>query len=295
MSITNNAMLVKLTISQMGLSSKDEAATKIASAALHVGQTDAGYFKKFKLQKKDVAAISIAANNARLIHKNYTVPFGDDNWRLLNSTLVMEYTAKIRECKDQFDKAVNALVASWDDIIKRNKQVLGALFDQADYPEKYNVVNMYDFRTEVRPVPQSDHLLLQIESDTLEKLKRDIDRQHEENIVLIKKDIWKRLYEPVSRMAERLSGEDKVFHSTLVSNIQSIVDILPNLNIASDPDLIRLGEEIKDKLCNYTPDQLRKDKSARKEVAEMATDIVAKMSKMDGFMGVSTQAAVGGP
>ncbi len=94
--------------------------------------------------------------------------------------------------------------------------------------------------------------------------------------------LWKRLYDVVSKMADRLEDEGAVFRDSLVNNIKDLAALLPKLNIAEDPDLERLGEYVTQRLCAVPPNVLRRDPAARKETAEQAS---AVLRRMDYFMG----------
>ena len=266
----------------MGLSNKDQQATTIANQALNTGNDNAGYFKKFKVQRSDVARITAAASRARTLHRHYTTPFGDDNWRLLPATLVIEYTKEMRQCRHEFESAVSDLENQWATIVTRNQTTLGALFDPNDYPAQADIAKFYELKTEFRPIPQSDHLLIQIENESLDKLRKDIERQNQEGNEAMRRELWQRLYEPVKKMADRLADTKSKFHDSLVGNVQTILDILPALNVNQDPQLAAMANEISRRLCAFTPGQLRDDLQARVTTATEAAEIAAKM---DAFMG----------
>jgi hypothetical protein len=284
MTLAKHAMLVRLSISQIGISGKDGSATIIANQALATGGNDAGYFRKFRIQKDDIAAITSSISKARSTHRLYTTPFGDDKWRMLPSTLVFKYTQEMRERRTDFEDAVEGLYKNWQAVVNKSQQVLGKLFNPNDYPDQSEIKTFFNFKTEFRPIPQTDHLLIQIEQETMEEIKKNIEKQNQEGHEASQRELWKRLYEPVKKMAEKLSDQDAIFHATLISNIQDIIQILPDLNVARDPKMNNLAREIEAKLCAFTAGQLREDKYARKQTAQEASALI---SKMDSFMGVT--------
>ena len=93
---------------------------------------------------------------------------------------------------------------------------------------------------------------------------------------------WERLYKTVSHMAETLSDPAATFKNTLVENTQDICAVLTKLNVTDDPNLERLRQEVEATLTNTSPEVLRHDPDARRDTAE---DARAIMAKMGSFMG----------
>ena len=104
----------------------------------------------------------------------------------------------------------------------------------------------------------------------------------DENMENAMENLWHRLYEVVERMAERLDDNNPRIFKTLVTNIEELTGILPDLNLTGDPQLTDMCNDVKDKLCSYTAGQLKKDSRVRKQTAANAKDI---QRKMDAIMG----------
>ena len=96
------------------------------------------------------------------------------------------------------------------------------------------------------------------------------------------RDLWRRLYEPVKHMAEKLADPEGKFKDTLVSNIREIAGLLTRLNVAEDPNLEELRKEVEAKLCGQAPETLRTDATIRTMVAADARQIA---DVMRGYMG----------
>jgi hypothetical protein len=93
-------------------------------------------------------------------------------------------------------------------------------------------------------------------------------------------DLWKRLRDVVSHMVDRLSEPETRFHATLVTNIFDLVSLLPQLNVNQDPDLERFAAQIRNSLCNYTAQDLKKHDILRATTAADAAGIVAQMDQV---------------
>jgi hypothetical protein len=70
------------------------------------------------------------------------------------------------------------------------------------------------------------------------------------------------------------------FRNTMISNITDLANILPDLNLADDQELDGIRVEVLDRLCRYTPEQLRNDDDKRKEVAAAAGQIIGSMRRL---------------
>lgn len=280
--LAESAMLVSLRISQLGLSTKSKDVTDAAHKAYNITDSRAGYYRKYKVDRSDVKEISRVANIARTYHRNMTVPWGHDNYRLIPATLVQKYSRKIKGMKLEFESHVKDLKVKWASVLNSSKMRLGPAFDPNEYPDVSEVEKFYEFEIHFKPIPQDDHFILKVEKTTLDEIKMDLVKEQEKNLKKVTQNIWERLYELVQRMSERLNDKDPRIYNTLVSNLEELVDILPDLNLTNDPKLSEMCTEVKQKLIIFTPGQLRKDKRVRDKTAKDAKDIQSRMEVLMG-------------
>src|SRR5215472_14292697 len=70
---------------------------------------------------------------------------------------------------------------------------------------------------------------------------------------------------------------------SIVTRLVKLVDVLPKLNVTADPELERLGAEVRASLL-VDPQELRKSESVRNETAKAANAISARMAAfMNGY------------
>lgn len=280
--LAERGMLVSLRITQLGLSTKSQEVTTAAHQAYNITDNRAGYYRKFKIDRVDVKDISRIANQARSYHRQMTVPWGHDMYRLLPSTLIPKYNQRIKSLKMEFESNVSDLKVKWTSVIEAAKSRLGPAFKADEYPDVSEVEKFYTFEMHRKPIPQDDHFILKVEQATLDEIKQDLIEEQDKNLKQISQNLWDRMYELVERMAERLSDKDPKIFKTLVSNLEDLVDILPDLNVANDPKLTELCTDVKQKLIIFTPGQLKKDKKVRDKTAQEARDIQNKMEVLMG-------------
>ena len=141
---------------------------------------------------------------------------------------------------------------------------------------------MFWIESKIDPIPAVTDWRVQLSESEIKKLEEKYRTRMELNIANAMRDLWKRLVEPVKKMAETLSDPEKGFHKTLVTNVLDITKILPDLNLTEDKALEDMRREIERKLCGYSSKHLKDDSQLRKDTAKAAQDI---MNKMSAYMG----------
>jgi hypothetical protein len=279
--IQERAMLVKLNISQWTGRKKDKNITKETNA--FYGATDAsGYYSKALIPKEAVRPISQVVSTARTFHYENTLPWGDNGERLLPSKNYFDYTRKMHEFSNQFDDEVRVFLETYPELIRRAQETLNQMFDEQDYPDIHKLGTRFAFTTQIAPVPSAADFRVDLAQEEVSAIRSQIEHQAQKAQAEAMASLWKRLYDVVSKMADRLEDEGAVFRDSLVNNIKDLAALLPKLNIAEDPDLERLGDYVTRRLCAVPPDVLRRDPDVRKETADQAS---AVLRRMDYFMG----------
>jgi hypothetical protein len=109
------------------------------------------------------------------------------------------------------------------------------------------------------------------------RVAREIDANVRQSLTRGTEDLWKRLREVVSHMVDRLNEPESRFHATLVTNVFDLVELLPRLNVNGDAELNRLAEQIRQRLCNFSAQDLKKHDLLRVAAATDAAEIVAEI------------------
>ena len=285
--IQDKAMLVKLCISQWSGRKKDSRITKETNNFYGAEQT-AGYYSKALIAKGAVQKIQKIVGAVRNFHYANTLPWGDNNERLLPAKNYFDYTEKMRDFNHQFSQAVHDFIGVYPSYIEAAKTRLNGMFNPADYPAADCLQDKFNFVTEVTPVPDAADFRVDLAQDEVENIRTQIEQQIRKSQAEAMGDLWQRLYDVVSKMADKLVEKDAIFRNSLVGNIQELTKLLPKLNVAEDQDLTRLCQDVEQKLCHYEADDLRKDQSAREETAYQARAIT---ETMENYMGTSQQVA----
>jgi hypothetical protein len=286
-SLSSRAMLCSLSISIWSARKHDpEVSEEIAQR--HGAQADAGRYHKVLLPKTALAEIQKIVSDARQEHYFITLPWSDNGYRVLPAAAYMDHTEKMRELSNRFMPAVDALARQFGHLVEEAKVRLGGLFRPEDYPSPEELRSKFSFETKVMPFPDADDFRVTLGDEEKERIKRQITASVEASLQVASRELWQRLYEAVSHLAERLhaykvtdDGVEHPFRDSVVTNLVKLVDVLPKLNVTGDPDLERLAAQVRSSLF-VDPRELRKSEWARTETAKEAAEIAARMAAYMG-------------
>jgi hypothetical protein len=267
-------------------------------AQRHGAHADAGRYHKVLLPKEALAEVQKIVSDARQEHYFMTLPWDDNGYRVLPSAAYMDHTEKMRELSNRFTPAVDNLAREFGNLVEQAKVRLGGLFRSEDYPAPDELRSKFSFETKVMPLPDASDFRVTLGDEEKERIKRQITATVEASLQVASRDLWLRLYEAVSHLAERLQaykvtgeGVEHPFRDTVVTNLVKLVDVLPKLNVTGDPELERLASEVRAALL-VDPQELRKSESMRSETAKNATAIANRMAAyMGGYCAPDGRAA----
>ena len=286
-SLSSRAMLCSLSISMWSARKHDpEASEEIAQR--YGAQPDAGRYHKVLLPKAALAEVQKIVSEARQEHYFMTLPWDDSGYRVLPAAAYMDHTEKMRALSNRFAPAVETLVRQFGQLVEEAKARLGGLFRPGDYPAPDELRAKFSFETRVMPLPDAGDFRVTLSDEEKERIKRQITAAVEASLQVANRELWQRLYEAVSHLADRLkaykvtgNGVEHPFRDSVVTNLVKLVDVLPKLNVTADPELERLAADVRASLL-IDPQELRKSESARTETATAAEAIATRMAAYMG-------------
>jgi hypothetical protein len=220
---------------------------------------------------------------ATLIRQKYyenTLPWGIDGTMMLPTANYLNFMSEFRREKGEWESLVQDFVANYDQLKTNAERLLGNLYDAADYPAKWEIMDKFRMDMVVYPVPSSD-FRVSIASEELTRIQQDVERRVRDAEQAALKEVWTRLFERVKHMAEKLADPKAIFRDSMVDNAREICALLPRLNFNDDPQLEAMRQEVEMKLIKH-PEALRNDPDLRRDTAAEAKAI---MDKMSVFMG----------
>lgn len=288
--LDEKAMLVKATFSFWRASKTDKQISQEVAAS-HDVQADAGRYTKFLIDRKAAAYRKLigARNELEKFYKSMTLPWDDaTGQRLLSGKNYFDFTEGWRKRKEDDEAAANAFCIEYQGLVSQALKSLKGMGNPEDYPSVLEVRDKFKVDLCISPLPTSGDFRVNLTAEEAEAIKADIEDRNQERQSVATQELWDRLYEVVSKMAETLGDPEKIFRNTLVTNVQDLAPLLTKLNITDDPRLEEMRRDVEAKLCRNTPQDLRELVTVRDDTAKAARDILDKMA---GYMGGGTNAA----
>lgn len=275
--LTEKAMLVRVSISQWTARRHDAQATREVIEN-HGASSDAGRFNKALVDPNSLRPIQKIANEARTFHYSQTLPWGDDDSRILPAENYLEYTKALRDLTDRFETAARDFAAEYPALIERARSALNGLFRADDYPNPGDILRRFAFSVSVSPLPDASDFRVSLGTEETARIRAQIERDTQAAVAAAMRDLWERLRDVIAHAAERLRNRDAIFRDSLIGNIAELCALIPRLNLTGDPALAELADLAARTLGTQDPDDLRRSELARSLAAKDADAILAKMA-----------------
>ncbi|MFC5861748.1 hypothetical protein ACFPT7_05545 [Acidicapsa dinghuensis] len=279
--ITEKAMLASVHISVWTAVKHDRKVSREV-ADQHGAHRGAGRYNKQLLHgAAKLEEMRTLAGQIRQYFYKVTLPWSDEGFRLLPANFYFDLMARMREFEASFDEGVEAFLSVYPGYIEQVRPELNGLFREEDYPSPDKLRAKFGVKLEVLPIPTGADFRVEMSAEEQARVAREIDANVRQSFMRGTEDLWRRLREVVAHMVERLNEPDSRFHRSLVTNVLDLVELLPRLNVNGDAELNRFAEQVKERLCNYSAQELKKHDLLRVTTAADAANIVAEM---DGLL-----------
>ncbi len=283
--ISARALIVTLRVSQWSARREDKRETDSVTMKHGAKARAARVNKSLFPSCNELANIHKATAELRNYIMRVSLPWMQNGARIIKSSAYLELTQQISQRKNKWEGLVNKFVADYDNHVARAAYDLGTLYDANDYPSAQQVRRMFGIDVIFSPVPKSDDFRVTMSDEHLDKIKRDLEEATRSQVEDSMGAAYSRLRDVLSHAAEKLSQPDAIFRNSLVENVRELCENIDSLNITNDKRLTRLADDMADLFTNFEPDELRKDESCRKLVAEKSKSAVAEVDKIMGAFG----------
>ena len=254
--ITEKAMLAAVHISIWTAVKHDRKVSRDV-ANQHGAHQGAGRYNKQLLRGADkLDELRMLAGQIRQYFYKITLPWSDEGFRLLPANFYFDLMARMREFEASFEQGVESFLRVYPQYIEQVKPELNGLFREEDYPVSEKLRTKFGLKVEILPIPTGADFRVQMSAEEQARVSREIDANVRESLT---------------------RGTESRFHGSLVTNVLDIVEILPRFNVNGDADLNRFADQIKQWLCNYSAQDLKKHDLLRVTTAADAANIVAQM------------------
>jgi hypothetical protein len=277
--LQNKAMLASCNIKRWNPKVLDRKVSKEVQQQ-HNAASDAGDFRKQLVDKEMLAALSTSATTIRELHYKLTLPWDDDGARILPASLFQKYTDQMRTLKSNDEKLRYEFFQVYPQLVAQAPRRLGSMFNPADFPAPHDLPSKFDVKLTFKPVPSDDDFRVDVGNEAASMLREQLKAENDERFQAAMKHCYTRLHDVISHISTTLHKEDPRIFETLVTNATDLIDCLPDLNLAGDPLLDQLRQD----LANMLPVKAAAFKNnpvLRKKVADEADEI---LERMKGYM-----------
>ncbi len=269
--LSDRALLVSMTISQWSARKVDYTATNEVHDKFKSESGSGNFHKALLPASTEQGAISAIASQARKYFYDQTLPWFNDGTRIISGDHYLEFSAKTRALKADFNSAVTLFEKAFPRLKKEAKRSLGLLYNDDEYPDINDLSKRYRIDVSFLPMADVKDFRLKISDVELKEFEDRILEVQQKGV----QECWNRLHEVVKKASDSLARKEGSFRDSLIENITEVVDLLPKLNITKDKNLEKSRKEISDIVANI-------DGKAREEAQK---DLQKAISKMGSFMG----------
>ena len=243
MKIQEKAVVVKVTAGLWGARKTDKEASIRATQQENADEGSAAVVKRLiaRSHLKDIVKLESAID---LIMERYSLPWLNGGYRILPSEFYGEWRKEVNKVKDEYDIAVRKFLQSYPTIVQSESNSLGNMYKPEDYPKVSTLEKRFTFKIQVMPVSTENDFRVKVNNDEMNEMKKDLQKQIEDSVLLSLKDAWNRLYDNVKRIAERLKEDNPKFKDSMIENVQRLCDILPVLNVSGNKELDKMVKEV---------------------------------------------------
>jgi hypothetical protein len=277
MSISESAVLAKLSIGTWSAEKKSRKLTEELIAAKGGRRSDAAkVITNLMSGTRAAKDISDYAAGCRLEHTTTTLPWEDRGFRLLPTSLVLDYKTDFNFRRDKFWLMTTEFKKNYHRNVALAEQALGDMFEASDYPSLEVVMSKYHFDLTFSPVPEAGHFMLDIPKQDLEEMKESVDNLVAQRTGGAMREAWERLHKMLLGMSEKLSKEDEKtrWHDSFVDNPMELCELLSHLNVTNDPMLEKAREELEKAIGKTSIEMIKESPVERVRVRDKVDAIL---------------------
>lgn len=198
--------------------------------------------------------------------------------KLLPAALVEEFMAVNKSYADKQQAVIDEWRANqYTNWFNSAPTRMGSLYDPLDFPSVTDCINR--FRCDVTVVPLAEaeqwQRVAMISPDLAASMASQQNATTERVTQQAHAKLWADVMKPIQNIVDQLSKDKGKIYDSLIGNVISITDLIPAYNeIHKDSNLTALAQQVKAKLAEIKPDDIRKSSDAKADALAKAKDII---------------------
>jgi hypothetical protein len=217
---------------------------------------------------------------ARNFHYSQTLPF-EHAWALLNSTAHEYYDNAINGFINQLaHHKQNVLLPAYPGLIEAAHGARNGTFSADDYPSDEEFLSRFSIEVQYRPVPASNHMVAKLADSRVQAIRQQLDQQNEFAVQRAVSEAWRRVFEPLLGLAQKLTKPELVVREDILDRVRSMSDLIPTWNLINDTNLQALKVQLDEITEGVTAAALKTSPILRVATAQAVTALASQFGQM---------------
>jgi hypothetical protein len=281
------ATIVEFNVSEWTARKLDRGVSEeLVNAKSALSKDSARVNKNLMAGRVELENIHKFVSDSRTFVYNKTLPWSDNNQRLLPSSGFMAFDSAMQKREEQFVTMVADFVTLYPSLITGQALVLAEMFKREDFPSPAVIASKFSWSLEYSPVPAAGHFIIDVGNAAQAELQRKLSERSDKRVNQAIESLFDGIKGHLQRMAKQLTVEvgpdgkerkGKLYDSLLDGGIE-ICDRIKDLNLVGDAKLDAMRHELLGLLHTVDMDDLRKAEGARQEVKSKVDALLDKFS-----------------
>lgn len=252
-------------------------------------------------------AIKTLRGEIRIWFNRRTLPWDDNNGRLITTRQYLEIMAEVAKFETKFKDLVRVFINTYQTEISKQAFEMGALFDRSEYPTEDEVRDKFRFALSVTPVPLSGDFRVDIGNEAAAQLRKQYEQAMQQRVAGAVSDTWQRIKTQVEWVRERMVAvlehdpdaveeipttddtgavvsveikkkrRPKLYESMLEQGLE-LCNLLKDLNVTDDPKLEQARQDLEAALTRVDLDSLKESTELQRATKTAMQDILDKFA-----------------
>lgn len=242
------AVLVNLSIALWDSTRTDRTATQaVVSQNNAAAGTKACRVRKTLLASTELTKLRSYATTIRNWGYGITHPYLHDGVRILPASMIERYRTELIAHKAHFETLLDAFERTYLTQVEASKQLLGGLFNQADYPTESRVIrSKFGIHVQYFPMAPSAALLdigISLGTDGA-AIAAELENRVHSNYRSSQRSLWLTLADRIGMLINTLSAEKSNAKDSSLASLRELASTAPQLAIFHDQQLAQLSQDI---------------------------------------------------
>ena len=264
------AILVRCTINSFSPIKVDEGETK--KVRQETDSKTAAVIKRLFGKGSLCDEVVTKQTKIRNLFNSITAPWEERSFRAVSADKFMSVLDIMRKEIYAHDALAEKFYATYPDMVKEDVIRQGKLYNPKDYPSLEDITGRFKVTLSYNPMPTEGDFRVEMDPEMLETFRKEQAEKLQAGV----QESYDRIVGALKHLRTTLDGygPGKRLFKTTVGNLVEIAEALPGLNIAGDPKLDEIAEQIKAQFSGVDVDVLKDDPLRRDEVSKQATTIL---------------------